>query len=192
MSTIKPRRCKKLNCYCFQDYPEFVPNLSPLEVLKQGAFGGTYFRPIESHITKKKYKKRYQRYFTPEELKKYNINPENMLTKPYQDYDTQVNKYKIKCGQTLEQWENKNWITHFDPYGWFEWYCNFFKGRRIPEEDERQIKRWLSFCGPKGRFSQRLKNMVREQKKNPDDPIISPRIRQTLLHWGYELTPHNF
>ena len=115
-----------------------------------------------------------------------------MLVRPFQQYDTSVNKYKIRCGQTLEEWENKDWIKHHDPYGWFEWYCNFFQGRRIPQEDSRQIKRWLSFCGPKGRFSQRLKNMVREKKKAPEDPIVSPRIRQTLLHWGYELTPHNF
>lgn len=191
-TSTKPRKNKTKNCYCFSDHPDFTPNLSPLEVLQQGAFGGTYFRPIESKITQKKYNSRHQRYFTPQELKKCNISITTMLTRPFEQYDTSVNKYKIKCGQTLEQWENKDWITHHDPYGWFEWYCNFFKGRRILEEDSRQIKRWLSFCGPKGRFSQRLKNMVRQQKKTPEDPIVSPRIRQSLLHWGYELTPHNF
>ena len=189
---IKPRKNQNQNCYCFSDHPEFTPNLSPLEVLQQGAFGGTYFRPIKSGITNQNYHSRHERYFTPQQLKKCKISIETMLTRPYEQYDKSVNKYKTRCGQTLEEWENKDWITHHDPYGWFEWYCNFFQGRRIPEEDARQIKRWLSFCGPKGRFSQRLKNMVRQQKKKPEDPIVSPRIRQTLLHWGYELTPHNF
>ena len=188
----KPTVSKKNHCYCFSDHPDFNPNLSPLEVLSQGAFGGTYFRPITSQVTNKKYKNRYQRYFTPQELEKYNIEIDTHLTKPYDTYQTQVNKYKVKCGQTLEQWENKDWITPHDPYGWFEWYCNFFKGRRIPEEDARQIKRWHSFCGEKGRYSQRLKNLVREKKTHPSDPNISPRIRQSLMHWGYELTPHNF
>ena len=34
-------------------------------------------------------------------------------------------------------------------YGWFQWYCRFFQGRRS-EDDERQIQRWLKICGPTG------------------------------------------
>ena len=40
----------------FKDHPEFKPNLSPHQILKMGAFGGTYFRPIYSSVTKKHYK----------------------------------------------------------------------------------------------------------------------------------------
>ena len=34
---------------------QFIPNLSPKQVFKEGAFGGTYFRPIDSSVTGKKY-----------------------------------------------------------------------------------------------------------------------------------------
>ena len=182
---VKP--IKKSNHYHFEDYPEFQPNLSPLTILKQGAFGGTYFRPIYSQVTQKNYKNRYRNYFTQSELTKNKINPDTHLTKPFLEYDKSVNKYPVKCGQTLEQWESKNWITKHDPYGWFEWFINFFEGRRIKEEDERQIQRWLKFAGPKGRFSQRLRNMVKKKNTNPSDPTISPVIRQSLHHWAFEL-----
>ncbi len=38
----------------FKDHPEFIPNLTPRQIFKMGSFGGTYFRPIYSSITKKK------------------------------------------------------------------------------------------------------------------------------------------
>ena len=178
---------KKSGHYHFPNYPEFQPNLSPLEVLKRGAFGGTYFRPIHSAVTLKDYHNRHTKYFTAIELKKHKIDPKTHLTKPFNQYDKTINKYQVKCGQTLQQWEENNWITKYDPYGWFEWYCNFFKGRRISEEDNRQINRWLNFAGPKGRFSQRLRNLIKKKKTTPEDTTVSPVIRQSLLHWAWEL-----
>ena len=187
---IKPIR--KASHYHFVDHPEFQPNISPIDVIKQGAFGGTYFRPIYSQVTQKNYPNRHSKYFSKYILQKNKIDPKTHLTKPFPDYDKKINKYQVKCGQTLEQWESKNWITKHDPYGWFEWYCNFFQGRRLEEEDKRQIDRWLKFAGPKGRFSQRLRNMVKKNSTttNPTDPKISPVIRQSLLHWGFELNEY--
>ena len=34
----------------------FRPNISPVDVIKKGAFGGTYFRDIYSSVTGKFYK----------------------------------------------------------------------------------------------------------------------------------------
>ena len=78
----KPTKNKSTNTYSFPDHPEFTPNLSPLEVLKEGAFGGTYFRPIESKVTKKKYQNRHLRYWSAEEFKKHKIEPQKHLCLP--------------------------------------------------------------------------------------------------------------
>lgn len=45
---------------------------------------------------------------------------------------------------SLGEWKPE-WVTEHDPKGWLEWYQNYNAGRRIPEEDMRQIKRWANF-----------------------------------------------
>ena len=106
-------------------------------------------------------------------------------------YDKKINKYGVKCGSSLESWEKSGWIVKEDPYGWFQWYCRFYKGRRM-YDDERQINRWLKLAGPNGRFRRRLMNEIIKKGKKYDDPSVSPVIRQVLLHWGYELTREDF
>jgi hypothetical protein len=48
--------------FIFSDYPTFTPNLSPREIFKLGSFGGTYWRPIYSSVTKKNYKNVHKQY----------------------------------------------------------------------------------------------------------------------------------
>lgn len=177
----------KYNEFVFSDYPEFRPNLSPREIFKLGSFGGTYWRPIYSSITKKEYKNVYNKF--PKSWFK-GIS-EDWLSRDWNNYDRNINKYKIKVGTTLGFWEHKHWINHYDPYGWVQWYCNFFMGRRCPDDD-RQIKRWLQTAGPNSRFRIWLCNQIKKNKKKYNDYSTSPAIRQTLQHWAYQLTLHDF
>tara|TARA_Y100000389_G_scaffold198012_1_gene233702 strand:+ start:5736 stop:6761 length:1026 start_codon:yes stop_codon:yes gene_type:complete len=176
---------KKEKNIVFKDYPNFTPNLSPRSIFKMGSFGGAYWRPIYSRITKKKYKKQHKKY--PKSWWK-NI-PENMLSSPV--CDIQKNKYKVKVGTSLKFWENKNWITKYHPYGWIQWYCDFYLGKRS-SDDKRQIDRWLKLAGPNGRFRKWLINLIKKKKGKWNDYKISPKIRQTLQHWGYILTYNDF
>ena len=41
-------------------------------------------------------------------------------------------------------------------------------------------------------FSGKLVQMIKDAGSKFDDYSISPKIRQTLLHWGYELTEKEF
>lgn len=167
----------------FKDYPEFRPNLSPKQIFERGAFGGTYWRPIHSTVTGKNYKNAHKKF-----PKSWWGKQE--VTLPFDEYDKSLNMYGVKVGTTLEFWEDKGWITKYDPYGWIQWYCNFYQGRRTPD-DKRQIDRWLGIAGDKGRFKKRLINMIKADKTKYNDYNISPKIRQTLLHWGYEITSYD-
>lgn len=40
-----PPTLDETGTYLFPTHPDFTPNLSPADILRQGAFGGTYFRP---------------------------------------------------------------------------------------------------------------------------------------------------
>tara|TARA_B100000900_G_C20555690_1_gene706717 strand:- start:1124 stop:1708 length:585 start_codon:yes stop_codon:yes gene_type:complete len=182
---MKPK--KKNGNYIFNDYPEFKPNLSPREIFELGSFGGTYWRPIYSSVIQKKLKNQHLKY--PKSWWK-NI-PDRHLTNKWENYDININKYKKKVGTTLEFWEEKEWITKYHPYGWVEWYCDFYQGKRCPD-DERQIKRWKAIVGENGRFRKWLITLIIKKNKKYDDLTISPSIRQTLQHWGYKLTKTDY
>lgn len=169
----------------FSDHPEFTPNLTPREIFKSGGFGGTYWRPIYSGVIKKHLKDQHKEF--PESWWK--DIPESYLTSV--KCDKSINKYKVTSGTSLKFWESKNWITEQDPYGWVQWYCRFYKGRRS-NDDERQIKRWLNFTGPKGRFRVWYYNKVRKANTTYDDQRISPVIKQGLLQWAYAVNERDF
>ena len=171
----------------FKDYPDFKPNLTPEEIFRLGSFGGTYWRPIKSTITNKTYKNEHLEF--PKSW--WNDLPDNWLTNKWGDYDNKINKYKVKVGTTLEFWEEKGWIDEQDPYGWIQWYCRFYMGRRS-DDDERQIDRWKSLASDNGRFRKWLVTQILKKNGEYDDYKISPKIRQTLQHWAYKLTEKDY
>ncbi|XP_040570917.1 putative transcription elongation factor S-II [Lepeophtheirus salmonis] len=173
--------------YVFEDRKEFKPNKSPKEVLQAGSFGGTYFRPIYSSVTKLKYGSEVWKELPQDWLEGLNIKTQ--VASPI--YDASKNKYKVKCGGSLEMWEESGWIKEQDPYGWFQWYCRFYQGRRSPDDD-RQIDRWSKCCGEKGRWKNNLITKIYKAAVKYDNAVVSPVIRQVLLHWGYELTEEDY
>lgn len=162
---------------------QFKPNLTPYQIFNNGSFGGTYWRPIYSGITKKKYKNVHKQYEFLQDI------DEKYLSQSKCDHT--INKYKVNSGSSLEEWENKNWIKKNHPYGWVHWYCDYYTGKRSTD-DNYQINRWLNIAGPNGRWRKRLINIIKKNNKKWNDTTVSPKIRQLLQHWGYVLTEKDF
>ena len=135
----------------FDDFPDFNPNKSPEEMIREGCFGGSYWRPLKSRHLGIVIRDDWQE-LPPEWIQ--GLNVERFLTSP--TYDPEVNKYKVACGQSIEEWEASGWIMHeYDVRGWFQWYCRFYQGRRCPD-DGRQVSRWRKCVGPTGRWKRML------------------------------------
>ena len=183
---IKPVRNKD-GSFSFEDEPTFRPNMSPKEVIQAGSFGGTYFRPIKSGVAKKSFGSEAWKELPSDWLE--NVNISKQVASPI--YDVNVNTYKVKCGSSLEAWESSNWIRAQDPYGWFQWYCRFFQGRRT-DDDKRQIGRWLRCAGETGRWRNNLITKIFKAGVSYDNRSVSPVVRQVLQHWAYKLTEEHY
>jgi hypothetical protein len=101
--------------------PEFKPALTPKQMLALGVFGGVYMRDCTKEFPKD--------WFIKAKFAK-------------DKRDANINLFGINASQPLSVWRKKGWIYEEDPRGWFQWYCRYYMGRRIPKEDERQIGRW--------------------------------------------------
>ena len=72
----------------------FGANKTPVEIIREGAFGGTYFRGIYFGINGNWYKKSWKEF---DQLKN---TDQKFYCSDY--YDASVNKYGVKCGTSLK------------------------------------------------------------------------------------------
>lgn len=136
-------------------HKDFRPDLTPKQMLEMGVFGGVYMRDC---------------------IKEF---PKNWFTKAKFSrtiHDKNLNYFKVDASLSLSDWKKNGWIYKDDPRGWFQWYCRYYMGRRIPKEDERQIKRWM-----------KMRRHIGQIRANcrVGDMTCRPRQRQALLHWAY-------
>ena len=68
-------------------------NKTPVEIIKEGAFGGTYFRVIYSGVNNKWYKKSWKEFKELKNIDKKYYNCDH--------YDASLNKCGVKCGTSL-------------------------------------------------------------------------------------------
>ncbi|KAK0943231.1 hypothetical protein LTR29_005215 [Friedmanniomyces endolithicus] len=185
-----PTRDAATKDFHFPDFPDFTPNKSPTEMLREGCFGGSYYRPLRSAklgiLVQDDWRELPTKWTEGLDVARY-------LTSP--TYDADVNKYKVPCGQSIEEWEAAGWISHsHDVRGWFQWYTRFYLGRRC-KDDERQVSRWRKCVGPRGRWRSMLLKRYRaagvrevfDDGAEEDAVEVSPVMHQTCHHWGFEV-----
>jgi hypothetical protein len=135
--------------------PGFEPRYSPKEMLELGVFEGKYCNDCRDELP--------AHWFVRARI----ADPA----------DPRVNCFGVKSRQPLSVWREKGWIIGPDPRGWFQWYCRYYLGRRLPEIDAIQIRRWRNFA--------RHAAQVRKHCM-PGDVFCRPRQRQALLQWAHD------
>ncbi len=134
----------------------FEPELTPEQMLQLGVFGGKYMTDCRGE-------------FPDDWFASAKLSPEGR--------DPQLNLFGVAASQPLSVWRAKGWIHPDDPRGWFQWYCRYWLGRRMPDEDARQIGRWKA-----------MRRHIAQVRRNcePGNLFCRRRQRQALLHWAYD------
>lgn len=136
--------------------PTFKPALTPPEMLRLGVFGGKYMTDCSKE-------------FPASWFRGVQFSSER--------HDPALNFFGVNASQPLSVWRKKGWIYKDDPRGWFQWYCRYYMGRRIPEEDARQIRRWKA-------IRRHAAQLMRHCRRG--DFSCRRKQRQALLHWAYD------
>lgn len=135
---------------------EFAPELSPAEMLALGVFGGKYMTDCRDEF------------------------PDDWFESAIlcrEEHRAELNYFGVNASLPLSEWRRRGWIHPEDPRGWFQWYCRYWMGRRLPGEDERQIARWKAF-----------RRHAAQVRKNCPQGLeeCRPKQRQALLNWAYD------
>lgn len=134
---------------------DFKPDMTPKQMLELGVFEGHYLNDCISEFPADWFEKAKLSIYQPDVL---------------------MNCFKVKSRMSLLEWKTKGWIIGPDPRGWFQWYCRYYMGRRLPDIDTIQIKRWRAF---KRHHTQIEKNCMQF------DLDCRKKQRQALLQWAY-------
>jgi len=148
------------------EYPDFSPDLSPKEILCKGVLLGWVLRDWYLEFPKDWY-----------------IDAIKQNKIAYLAPSIRYNYYKIAENKTALNWrrdlaEDPKVITE-DPYGWLQWYFRFYIGRRVPDVDRKQIRRWLAF---RNRYER-----IIDISCNDNDENCQKSIKQAALCFGLDI-----
>jgi hypothetical protein len=161
--------------------PDFHPYSSPGDLLALGVFEGKYLNDCTSEFPREWF-----------------LYAEALGTLSPKAPNVECNYFKVGSRQPLRVWKDNGWAPTLrrgktrkasgrkqmladpkqnpDERGWFQWYCRYWLGRRIPALDAVQIGRWRSFVRHAGAVKARC---------DKGNLSCSPKERQALLQWAH-------
>ena len=154
---------------------DFTPAFNPKDMILCGVFSGKYYSDGVTELP--------QSWFTAA-IKKGKMSP--------QGANPAINKFGVDSRMSLQQWRESGWVpssSHSSRYpilstsqnpderGWFQWFCRYWLGRRIPELDRVQIARWKAFARHAGQIRANCRR---------GDVTCRPVQRQALLQWSHD------
>jgi len=163
--------------------PGFEPYLTPGEILALGAFGGKYLNDCLLEFPAEWF---------------WRAGLLGKLCPASSGADVAVNHFKIDSRLPLSEWRKAGWVyspggkklggkrevlsskENPDERGWFQWYCRYWMGRRLPALDAIQIQRWKNFRRHYGAVKKACVGL------GADALSCRPRQRQALLHWAWK------
>ena len=162
--------------------PRFTPVFTPQEMLSMGVFEGKYLNDCTDEFPKEWF------------LWAAAFGKLSPLAA-----DISCNYFDVGSRQPLSVWIENGWAPRKEPRthskgkgnrailadplqnpderGWFQWYCRYWLGRRIPDLDAVQINRWRSFARHAGAVKKGCTKGDLECRR---------RERQALLQWSYD------
>ena len=154
--------------------PRFKPYVTPGEMLFMGVFEGKYLNDCTNEFPA-------EWFLMAAGAGKLSPSGANV----------DCNYFKVASRQPLSVWKENGWAPsrggakkgilgdpkqNPDERGWFQWYCRYWLGRRLPEIDDIQISRWRSFVRHSGAVRKGCKQRTLKCR---------PRERQALLQWAH-------
>ena len=154
----------------------FDLQVTPQEMLERGVFSGKYANDMILEFPKEWFEGA---------LRKGKLAPGKA--------DPSINEFGIDSRLSIREWKDYGWLPggrggsarnevlsdpnkNHDPRGFFEWLMRYYLGRREPEIDEIQIKRYKAIW----------RHASQVQKHGGGDPTRRRKQRQTLLNWGWD------